>query len=292
MNGIGFGNKEDPLGIPPRGITDVVSIKYWERETFDTGWVALRANGMVLTDQERRVSSTQDRIIAFDCSAAGILMVREDGTIDGSLCKFQVPEEQKADIVDLVDVTLGRNEGPLNRESAVGVKKDGSLVWWGPGAPAGGDAGPPDDARRNIATVVSGRGVFTALRKDGRLVVWKSGEGSVPLPAALERDRFQQVVMSEQHTLALKENGEVVAWGQNSEGQCDVPADLGPCTEVRVLHNVLSLARKRDGTWAAWGRDYGGLRDRLQGTSKKTHVLGRLFPPGQNAYAVWIETAE
>ena len=65
MNGIGFGNKEDPLGIPPRGITDVVSIKYWERETFDTGWVALRANGMVLTDQERRVSSTQDRIIAF-----------------------------------------------------------------------------------------------------------------------------------------------------------------------------------------------------------------------------------
>lgn len=59
--------------------TDIVSLHYWERETFDAGWVALRANGSVLTDQERRVSGSRDVIVSCDASRAGIVMVRADG---------------------------------------------------------------------------------------------------------------------------------------------------------------------------------------------------------------------
>jgi len=293
MKGIGWGKHSDPLGITPRGITDLVSIEYWERNTFDTGWVALRANGIILTDQERRVSSTQDRIVAFDCSrAGGIVMVRDDGTLDASLCTFQPPAEKQSEIQDLVDIALARTVGSSDREA---VRKDGTLVWWGPSTTVQGVEGPPMDARSDVAGIASGRGVFTALKKNGSLVVWKfepGGDGRVALDGKAEGNGFTQVVMSEQHTLALKEDGEVVAWGQNSEGQSTVPPDLGPCTEVRVLHNVLSLAKKIDGTWAAWGRDYGGIKAQLNGASGMTHIVGLLFPPGEYAYAVWIENAD
>ncbi|NLT72456.1 MAG: hypothetical protein GXX91_17420 [Verrucomicrobiaceae bacterium] len=219
-------------------------------------------------------------------------MVRDDGTLDSSLCAFAPPEDREKEFTGLVDVALGRTEGSVEQESAVAVRGDGSLVWWGPATTAPGATDPPSDARRGIASVVSGRGVYIALRKNGKLVTWKftsGGNRRAVLPSHVAEERFTQVVMSEQHSLGLKTNGEVIAWGLNNDGQCNVPPDLGKCTEVRVLHNVLSLARKQGGSWVAWGRDYGGMRDQLHGASQMTHVVGRLFPPGEYAYAVWIE---
>lgn len=290
LNALGFGKMPEPLGENGSRIKDAVALKYWERSTFSAGWVALRANGSVVTDEKDRVSAPGDRIIAVDCSAAGIVMVRDDGTLDSSLCQFQVPAERATEFTGIVDVTLGHAESP-SQESAVALKSDGSLLWWGPAAE--NSDGPPSDARSGIASVVSGRGVYTAIKKNGKLVSWNfttGGDGAVKLPDDAADGRFSQLAMSEQHTVALKTNGEVICWGGNSEGQTDAPAGLGKCTEVRVLHNVLSLARKEDGTWAAWGRTFGDMQKRLTGASKMSGVVGRLFPPGEYAYAVWIET--
>lgn len=292
LTALGFGKMPTPLGDSGSRIRDAVSIKYWERSTFSAGWVTLRANGSVATDENDRVSKPGDNIIAVDCSAAGILMVRDNGTLDTSLCQFQPPAERVAEFTGIVDVTLGHAESP-GQESAVALKSDGSLLWWGPATE--NVQGPPSDARNAIASVVSGRGVFTAIKKNGELVSWKftaGSDGSVKLPEEAARGRFSQLAMSEQHTIALKTNGEVLCWGNNSEGQTNVPADLGKCTEVRVLHNVLSLARKEDGTWATWGRTFGDMQKRLNGASKMTQVVGRLFPPGDYAYAIWIESEQ
>jgi len=48
-------------------------------------------------------------------------------------------------------------------------------------------------------------------------------------------------------------DGPVHCWGRNYEGQCDVPADLGPCSNVAggYLH---SIALRSDGTVRCWGR--------------------------------------
>ena len=59
------------------------------------------------------------------------------------------------------------------------------------------------------------------------------------------------------HSLAVLRDGVVVAWGDNSQGQCDTPADLGDVVVVAggVAH---SLALRSDGRVVAWGADWSG----------------------------------
>jgi alpha-tubulin suppressor-like RCC1 family protein len=60
------------------------------------------------------------------------------------------------------------------------------------------------------------------------------------------------------HSLALKEDGTVVGWGQNSYGQLDIPAGL---TNVKAISagQYHGMALKNDGTVVAWGNTLYGL---------------------------------
>ncbi|HEX5503851.1 MAG TPA: MBG domain-containing protein, partial [Thermomicrobiales bacterium] len=59
------------------------------------------------------------------------------------------------------------------------------------------------------------------------------------------------------HSLALKADGTVVAWGYNSHGQADVPAGLSGVTAIAAGKDF-GLALKSDGTVVGWGsNDYG-----------------------------------
>ena len=62
------------------------------------------------------------------------------------------------------------------------------------------------------------------------------------------------------HSLGLKRNGAIVAWGDNSSGQCDVPApNTGFTTIAAGLSHSLGL--KADGSIVAWGNNYWGQCD-------------------------------
>src|SRR5262245_36273647 len=56
------------------------------------------------------------------------------------------------------------------------------------------------------------------------------------------------------HSLVLRSNGTVVAWGceTDDEGQCNVPSGLSGVTAI-AAGGFHSLALKRDGTVDAWG---------------------------------------
>jgi alpha-tubulin suppressor-like RCC1 family protein len=54
------------------------------------------------------------------------------------------------------------------------------------------------------------------------------------------------------HSLALRQDGTVAAWGENYYGKCDVPAGLGNVAAIAVGMDH-SLALRQDGSIVAWG---------------------------------------
>jgi len=68
------------------------------------------------------------------------------------------------------------------------------------------------------------------------------------------------------HSLALKSDGTVAAWGWNSDGQNDVPAGLTGVVAI-AGGGFFSLALRSDGTVVAWGADDSGQTDVPEGLS-------------------------
>ena len=62
------------------------------------------------------------------------------------------------------------------------------------------------------------------------------------------------------HGLAPKNDGTIVAWGDNSSGECDVPANL---RDVKAISagGAFSLALKNDGNIVCWGDNFFGQCD-------------------------------
>lgn len=77
------------------------------------------------------------------------------------------------------------------------------------------------------------------------------------LAAPAESRQHATVAAGANHSLGVKADGTVAAWGYNCYGQSTVPAGLSGVREVSagVFHN---LALKSDGTVATWGSNLYG----------------------------------
>lgn len=62
------------------------------------------------------------------------------------------------------------------------------------------------------------------------------------------------VAAGDYHSLALKRDGTVIAWGRNDHQQTNVPPTLSNVTAIAAGANHC-LALKRDGTVEGWGQD-------------------------------------
>ncbi len=93
----------------------------------------------------------------------------------------------------------------------------------------------------------------------GTVVTW--GNGDTAVPAGLSN--VIKVASGYYHTLALKMDGTVTAWGANNYGQSTVPAELRGVVDISggKFH---SLALKSDGTVIPWG-----LNDQGQGVDSR-----------------------
>src|SRR5690606_25409491 len=72
------------------------------------------------------------------------------------------------------------------------------------------------------------------------------------VPAELTGETVDAIAAGDDHSLVLKEDGTVVAWGRNTAGQSTVPADLADVVDIDAGFQF-SLALQSDGTVVAWG---------------------------------------
>jgi hypothetical protein len=79
------------------------------------------------------------------------------------------------------------------------------------------------------------------------------------LPSGLT---YVDIAAGGSHTLARRSDGTVVAWGDNTSGQCNVPAAPPGLTYVEIDGGLAhSVARLSDGTARAWGDNAAGQCD-------------------------------
>ena len=97
------------------------------------------------------------------------------------------------------------------------------------------------------------------------------GEDLAVLLAAWEQQNLETGVDIDQNGVVNGEDlamflsvygrcGPIRAWGNNTFGQCNVPADLGPCTAIAGgwAHTI---ALRTDGSVRAWGGNSSGQRN-------------------------------
>ncbi len=221
-----------------------------------------------------------------------------DGTANDSSTPVQVK-----DFKDATAVSAGYGH-------TAALKKDGTVWTWGYNVTGQLGNGTTDDDKTpaqvkdlsNVTAVAAGRYHTVALKKDGTVWGWGAGTSgqlgngstsnrTAPVQAIAGIDPetgkatgplgdITAVAVGVGHTVALKKDGTVWAWGSNGSGQLgdgtasnsDVPAqvkNLGDVTAIAASGNH-TMALKKDGTVWTWGDNtYGQLGD---GTVKSSNI--------------------
>ena len=94
------------------------------------------------------------------------------------------------------------------------------------------------------------------LKSDGTVAAWGTNDAGQTSVPAGLSDVIA-VSAGGYHTLTLKSNGTVAAWGSNSSGQTNIPVGLNNVVAISA-GKVHNLALKSDGTVVAWGSNSGG----------------------------------
>jgi len=105
----------------------------------------------------------------------------------------------------------------------------------------------------NIVAIAASSYKTLALIQDGTMV----GLGMVGATPESAQSGVVAVAGGDKHSIALKRNGTVVAWGENYDGQTNVPAGLNGVVGIAAGLGH-SVALKSDGTVVAWGSYFDG----------------------------------
>ena len=136
----------------------------------------------------------------------------------------------------------------------------------------------------NVLAVCAGRYHSLLLKDNGTVLAWGLGTNALP-GGGVTGDTWGQVMVPAglsnvvalgagiYHSFAVKQDGSLVGWGNNSLGQVTVPAGL---SNVVAASGGLdfSVALKSDGTVVAWGGNPGGQTNVPAGLSDVVAIDG------------------
>jgi uncharacterized repeat protein (TIGR01451 family) len=202
------------------------------------------------------------------------------------------PSQQVGFDTDWVDIAVGDIAGEFSESSgySLALKNDGTLWAWG--LNSSGQLGLGDTNNRNVPTqvgndtnwqeVTANYRSSLALKTDGTIWSWGSNNtattglgtttGNQTTPAQIGNDtNWQSISISERHVLAIKTDGTLWVWGEDSNWGslglgsttlADVPTQIVGDTNwsFAFTGRNSSFAIKTDGTLWAWGlNDQGQL---------------------------------
>jgi alpha-tubulin suppressor-like RCC1 family protein len=122
--------------------------------------------------------------------------------------------------------------------------------------PANASAITTPSGETNLVTVAAGDSHTIALRADGTVAAWGANDQGQASVPAGLTD-VVAIAAGGKLSLALKVDGRVVAWGSNDYGERNVPSDLSDVVAATTSGSHC-LALRRDGTVTAWGDNYSG----------------------------------
>jgi hypothetical protein len=105
----------------------------------------------------------------------------------------------------------------------------------------------------NVIAVAAGGDHSLALRDDGTVIAWGNNDYG-QVTVPADATRIVAIGGGGNHSLALRDDGTVIGWGDDESGQTDVPLNLTNAVAVAAGLNH-SLALRDDGTMVAWGNN-------------------------------------
>ncbi len=116
----------------------------------------------------------------------------------------------------------------------------------------------PPEADGGVIAVAGGGWHSLALKADGSVIAW-GGYTLGPSPNPTPpRKDFVAIAAGWLHSLGLTRDGNVIAWGGNDRGQSTVPAAIQGQVVAIAADGYHSLALTRDGSVVAWGANNQG----------------------------------
>jgi alpha-tubulin suppressor-like RCC1 family protein len=183
-------------------------------------------------------------------------------------------------LADVISVSGGDGE-------TIAARSDGTVMTWGPSGQPSSLTPVPVTLLTNVIAVSAGFGHSLALKSDGTVWAWGNNGGgqlgdyfsenfsAVPVKVGVSIfgtttpgfDNIIAIEAGQGHSLALKADGTVWAWGANGDGQLGTgdnnlafhPLQLGLSNIIAIGGgDQHSIALKSDGTLWGWGQNGAG----------------------------------
>jgi flagellin-like hook-associated protein FlgL len=254
---------------------------------------------------------------------SGVVAVAAGGGVWGSTGAHALALKNDGTVVAWGDNTYGQVSGAVGLSGVLDIavagyfysvvaKNDGSVLGWGGTssspvtvlAPAGAgfvavaagtshvlgltsngtavalNGGPvvPPEAMIGVVAIAAGGaggGLSLALKNDGSVIAWGDNTHGQVIGAS-GLSGVVAIAASYGHALALKNDGTVVAWGDNGNGQVNVPLGLSGVVAI-AAGGTYSLALKNDGSLVGWG-NVSVPADALTGNMVPTYSDFKLSP--------------
>ena len=173
----------------------------------------------------------------------------------------------------------------------VALLTNGTVTAWGFNSPALGYYLTNVPPNLTNAIVISAQALHSlALTSNGFVLAWgyDAGAGVTNVPAGLSN--VVAIAAGYMHNLAVTTNGNgtVVAWGNNSYGQCTLPPGLSNVVDV-AAGTYHSLALLKNGTVRAWGDNAYGESIVPVGLSNVV-AIAAAGDPGYAAYSLALKS--